>query len=411
MRIGAVFMLLVALLLGGASVFVARGWIERQIQGAASQKQQMEVTTVVVARTQLNFGDRIQSEHLKEVTWPTASVPQGAFKNRAELLKSNSPRVALRRIETDEPILKSKISGFGGRASLSSVMEGDSRAITIRVNDITGVAGFLLPGDRVDILLTRQSGENPVNSILLQNVRILGVGQIASESRDKPVVVRAVTVEATPIEAQKLTLAQRIGQLQLVLRPVTDRDIAASRTVNIADLIGPQSDPARLNPPPKTEEKKVVRKPVISKPKPDPFATVRIIRGLSSSSQRVPREAASPVAATPSAPAATAPTSLVPQSEGGPEGDQEKQEKKEGTADSPAGATGDSAPGPESTAPAPAEVEVFKPETVMPSGEGTDTTETPAASPTREKAEAAPSGSGAGEGQGSGERTGQEVAN
>ena len=408
MRIGAVFMLLVALVLGGASVFVARGWIERQIQGAASQKQQMEVTTVVVARTQLNFGDRIQSEHLKEVTWPTASVPQGAFKNRAELLKSNSPRVALRRIETDEPILKSKISGFGGRASLSSVMEGDSRAITIRVNDITGVAGFLLPGDRVDILLTRQSGENPVNSILLQNVRILGVGQIASESRDKPVVVRAVTVEATPIEAQKLTLAQRIGQLQLVLRPVTDRDIAASRTVNIADLIGPQSDPARLNPPPKADEKKTVRKPVISKPKPDPFTTVRIIRGLSSSSQRVPREAASPVATPPSAPAATAPTSLVPQSEGGPEGDQEQ---KEGTTVSPAGATGDSAPGPESTAPAPAEVEVFKPETVMPSGEGTDTTETPAASPTREKAEAAPSGSGAGEGQGSGDRTGQEVAN
>lgn len=296
MRIGAVMMLLVALVLGGLSVFAARNWIETQVAGSvAVSKPQMSVVKIVVARTQLNFGDRIKDEHLSEITWPKASVPKGAFNSVRQVLDGKRPRVALRRIEINEPLLKSKISGFGGRATLSAVLKADRRAITIRVNDVTGVAGFLLPGDRVDILMSRKSKKSARRtSVLLQDIRILGVGQLASERHDKPVVVRTITVEATPNEAQKLVLAQQVGTLSMVLRPVTERTLVRLRPVTITDLTEDQTDPARLNPPkPDTKKKIIVARKLGKKlrlPRRDPSKLIGIRRAMRYSTQRVPHE-------------------------------------------------------------------------------------------------------------------------
>lgn len=295
MRIGAIIMLVVALVLGGLSVFAARNWIQRQVAGGTAAKPQMDTVKIVVARTQLNFGDKIKDEHLSEIAWPKASVPQGAFTNVRQVLDGKRPRVALRRIEVNEPLLKSKISGFGGRATLSAVLKGDRRAVSISVNAVSGVSGFLLPGDRVDIMLTRKEGKNQRKiSVLLQDIRILGVGQLASERQDKPVVVRTVTVEATPTESQKLLLAQQIGTLSLILRPVTERTVVNLKTVTIADLTRDQSDPSRLNPPkPDTKKKVVVATKMGRKlrlPRRDPNALIGIRRGLNYSTQRVPQE-------------------------------------------------------------------------------------------------------------------------
>ncbi|MDX1484457.1 MAG: Flp pilus assembly protein CpaB [Alphaproteobacteria bacterium] len=294
MRIGAVIMLVVALVLGGLSVFAARNWIERQIAGsAAANKPQLNTVKIVVARTQLNFGDKIKDEHLTEVTWPKASVPKGSFRSVRQLLDGKRPRVALRRIEINEPLLKSKVSGFGGRATLSAVLKGDRRAVTIRVNDVTGVAGFLLPGDRVDILMTRKQGKSDRRTgVLLQDLRILGVGQLASERHDKPVVVRTVTVEATPDESQKLILAQQVGTLSMVLRPVTERTVVSIRPVTVSDLTRDQSDPTRLNPPKPGTKKKAAKVATLTKklrrlPRRDPSKVIGIHRGLKYSRQRV----------------------------------------------------------------------------------------------------------------------------
>lgn len=297
MRIGAVVMLLVALVLGGLSVFAARNWIERQVQGNATvaKKQDTSTVKIVVARTRLNFGDKIQDANLTEIDWPKASVPKGSFQSVREVLDGKRPRVALRRIEINEPVLKSKVSGFGGRATLSAVLKGDRRAVTIRVNDVTGVAGFLLPGDRVDILLSRGGNESGKKiAILLQDIRILGVGQLSSERHDKPVVVRTVTVEATPAEAQKLVLAQQVGQLSLVLRPVTERGVVRVAPTTIGDLTRDQSDPARLNPPKPDAKKRAAEVPKLRKrvqlPRRDPRKTIGIHRALRYSTQRVPKE-------------------------------------------------------------------------------------------------------------------------
>jgi pilus assembly protein CpaB len=294
-------MLVVAVILGGISAFAARNWIERQVNARPTA---VVGTSVVVARTPLNFGDQIKNEHLKTIQWPKGSVPEGAFNKISDVIrKKGRPRVALGRIEPNEAILKIRVSGFGGRASLSTIMTENQRGVTIRVNDVTGVAGFLLPGDRVDVIMTRQEKKRPINDVLLQDIRVLGVGQISNEQRDKPVVVRAVTVEATPLETQKLVLAQQIGTRSLALRPVSDRTTPNLKTMRIADLLRKQAAgtpvPSKpISAPAKTVTKainktvtKAIKKTPSKKVRRRPsVTTVRIYRGFSGSNAKVPRE-------------------------------------------------------------------------------------------------------------------------
>lgn len=123
------------------------------------------------------------------------------------------------------------------RMTLSSMIGGEHRAITIRVNDVLGVGGFVLPGDRVDVLLTRAAGnEQPATDVLLQNIKVLGIDQEASEKKDAPMVARAVTVEVTSEEAQRITLGTQVGTLSLALRNASDSQPAQARTIGLNDL-------------------------------------------------------------------------------------------------------------------------------------------------------------------------------
>src|SRR5262249_4532965 len=150
-----------------------RGWIESQVPKtiivADKKGPEVQLVTVVVAKRDLFFGDRLTNEFVQEVQWPANLVPAGSFKSANELMAGDRP--AVRPISTNEPILASKLTGEGERATLSSIVTDDMRAVTISVNDVLGVAGYVLPGDRVDILLTREA----MTSILLQNIKILGI--------------------------------------------------------------------------------------------------------------------------------------------------------------------------------------------------------------------------------------------
>ncbi|HJS31909.1 MAG TPA: Flp pilus assembly protein CpaB [Alphaproteobacteria bacterium] len=300
MRGRAFIMFGIALVLSVIAVFVARQYLTRQAAPVATQQQPaMQLATVVVARTPLYFGTRIGREQLSVVPWPANAIPPGAFRSVDELIKPGEQRVALRTVEAGEPILQSKVSGFGGRATLSAVMTEEKRAVTIRVNDVSGVAGFLLPSDRVDILLTRDESAQRQTNVLLQNVKILGIDQIASDRQDKPVVVRAVTVEVEPLDAQKLTLAQQVGSLSLSLRSLTDNEIRQVRSVNLSDLqvagvgvttpVQPEPEPdVKATPKPVAE---VAPPPPMAAPQPDPMARVRVIRGLNTADVQVPFDA------------------------------------------------------------------------------------------------------------------------
>jgi pilus assembly protein CpaB len=214
------------------------------LRSARPATQAQELGTIVVSGADFTPGIPIRPESLKVAQWPVASIPEAAFNSVGEIFKgATAPedREALKVIKTGEPILRTNISGFGGRATMSREVARGMRAVSISINDVSGVAGFILPGDHVDVMLTRQvegGGGGLATDIILQNVTVLGIDQLSDQERDKPQVARTVTVEATTEQAQKLTLAQAAGTLGLALRNAETLDQIPTNRVQVGDLYG-----------------------------------------------------------------------------------------------------------------------------------------------------------------------------
>jgi pilus assembly protein CpaB len=275
MRGRAIIMILVALVLAAGAVVMARSWISGQIADRASAPEpaQIETTTVVVAAVPLRFGNTLAREHVKIVEWPAALVPEGTFQIIEDVIDVNEPRVVLQSIEPNEPILVTKVTGPGQRASLSTIITEGMRAMTIRVNDVLGVAGFVLPNDRVDLLLTREIiKDQPITDVLMQNVKVLGIDQKADQPEGTADVVKAVTIEVTVEQAQKITLASTVGTLSLALRDVKNIVAEATRTVSLRDL---NVGEANVTPSPELAEltADVEPEPLAPPPTPEPVAT------------------------------------------------------------------------------------------------------------------------------------------
>jgi pilus assembly protein CpaB len=249
-RSKTIMMIVMALVFGAAAVFAGQRWLDRQ----SSRLRDMQVVAkpvstqkVVVAAIPFAFGTEITREHLREIDWPQGAVPRGAFGSMDEILDGKTRRVALSGIEENEPILKTKLTGPGQRASLAAIIQDGMKAVTVRVNDVAGVAGFVLPGERVDILLTRSlEREDAYADVLLQNVKVLAIDQSADDRSDKPSIVKAVTLEVNTGQAQKLTLAGTVGTLSLALRAAGAAEVEPTRRVAIDDLARPAAAPAAL---------------------------------------------------------------------------------------------------------------------------------------------------------------------
>jgi pilus assembly protein CpaB len=306
MRGRAIAMLGLAVVLAGASVFLARNWIQEQARPVVVQQAAEPENTimVVVAKDRMTFGNTVRKEQLRLVKWPGDAVPEGAFTS-IEAVVGNEERVVLRAIEVNEPVLQNKLSGFGGKASLAAILAPEMRAVTIRVNDVAGVAGFVLPGDRVDVMLTRDPtggaggnlANNLITDVLLQNVKVLGIDQDANEDKEKPSVAKAVTLEVSPEQAQKLALASQIGSLALMLRNLADAQAEQVRTVRTRDLsVGEANDPPAVAEAP---AKKPAPVKIVTKPKEDPLSAVRIVRGTDATSYEVQPDKQPALALTP----------------------------------------------------------------------------------------------------------------
>jgi pilus assembly protein CpaB len=229
-----------AVVFGLLAVFLANVWLNNR---AAEQMRSLEAQrkaapaahTIVVASRPLKFGDALGAFSLRELPWPQDALPQGAFGKIAELTATK--RIVLTPIAVNEPILASKITGPGQRATLSAVLKDGMKAVTIRVNDVQGVAGFVLPGDHVDVLLTRPGDKKvSVNDVVIQNARVLAVDQLADDTTDKPNVVKAVTLEVSEIGGQKLALASVVGTLSLLLRKAGEVAEDKTRQVTATEL-------------------------------------------------------------------------------------------------------------------------------------------------------------------------------
>nr|WP_245478171.1 MULTISPECIES: Flp pilus assembly protein CpaB [unclassified Mesorhizobium] len=235
-------MIVLAGVFGVLAVVLANIWLANQ-RSALAQSDGVKRDTVVVAAVALKFGDTLTADKLREIAWPAGAVPAGAFKTTKDLLSGEGSKQALQAIGANEPVLATKITGPGQRATLSAVLSEGMKAVSIRVNDVLGVAGFVFPGDRVDILLTRTvradgGADRSFVDVLLQSVKVLAVDQVADESKDSPTVVKAVTVEVSTKDAQKLTLAAGAGQLSLALRQAAASQGETTERVTLSDLTG-----------------------------------------------------------------------------------------------------------------------------------------------------------------------------
>ncbi len=249
MRASTIVMIGFAVVFGLLAVFIAQAWLNNQANLQArnleANKQTTAMQTVVVAKQPLRFGAELNASMLAEVPWPAESMPSGAFAKIADVLNGGR-RVVLTAIEPNEPVLALKITGPGQRATLSSLVHKGMKAVTIRVNDVEGVGGFVLPGDRVDIVLTRQIDKGSATTeVVLQNARVLAVDQSADERVAKAAVAKSVTLEVSTMEAQKVWLAASVGNLSLLLRKAGETAETKTRKVTLNDLSG--NEPINTN--------------------------------------------------------------------------------------------------------------------------------------------------------------------
>ncbi len=229
----------VALFLALAAVLVAAKWMGEQ--GAAG-------TRIVVASADIGQGTRLVAANLQLLDWPSGSVPPGAITDIAQL----ENRISRADIGRGEPVLESKLAPPGTTGGLSAVVAAGKRAMTVRVNDVVGVAGFALPGNYVDILVNLESTaldngarQPSISKIVLERILVLAVAQESNRDDTKPRVVNAVTLELAPDQVEKLDLARSIGSLSLVLRNQVDPQPANTSGATRESVLGlPEAKPA-----------------------------------------------------------------------------------------------------------------------------------------------------------------------
>ena len=239
MRISRTWMMLsVALVAGLLAVLLASRWLEA--------KSGSGMTKVVVAATDISLGQRLAPELLQVVDWPARSIPPGAFSNVGEL----DGRVLRTNLQRGEPLLLTKLAPVGTQGGLSAVIGEGRRAITVRVNDVIGVAGFALPGNYVDIIVNtqREAGDTSardksISKIVLERILVLAVAQEVSRDETRPRVVNAVTLEVTPEQAEKIDLARSVGTLSLVLRNQIDPQASETTGATKTSLLQQAAEP------------------------------------------------------------------------------------------------------------------------------------------------------------------------
>ena len=253
----AFLMIVISIGIGLGAVVLASRWISQQATVASSK--------IVVAAQDIDLGTPLTPQMLKVADWPKGNVPAGA----TEDIKTLDTRVVKTSLLRGEPVLESKLAPLGATGGLSAVIKEGNRAMTVRVNDVVGVAGFALPGNYVDIVVNTEDesvkAENvnkSISKIVLEHILVLAVAQEQNRDETKPIVVNAVTLEVTPEQAEKLDLARSVGSLSLVLRNQIDTSVVTTTGSTKRDLLNRVEQPVAA-PLQSAEVKTVVKKVVV----------------------------------------------------------------------------------------------------------------------------------------------------
>ncbi|MEM7411138.1 MAG: Flp pilus assembly protein CpaB [Myxococcota bacterium] len=264
----AVLFLVLAVVLGLGAAFMARNWLESQTQQSPTYAR--TATPVVAMRNDVPAGSVLAAADLITVDWPLGFVPQGTFDSLDRL----EGRVLRRALASGEPVLESALLPKGSPGGLVSMIDPSLRAISVKVDPVVGVAGFVVPGSRVDVITTlrRLDRDNPMpySKVILQNVKVLAIDQKveAFGSRD-PEPAQVVTLEVNTEQAELLTYAVHEGKLQLALRHPKSDEVVNTPSVTVGDVLG---DVAIVLPP----KPVVVQKP---RPRPRPKTNVEVVKG------------------------------------------------------------------------------------------------------------------------------------
>jgi pilus assembly protein CpaB len=229
-----------SLVLALGAAWVANRWLQLRTAGPAAGPK---TTTVVVASMDLPFGTKIEARHLSTIQMLPGSEPVGVFHD----VKEVEGKVARATLLQGELLLEGRFADQGSGSTLAAVVEKNMRAVSVRVDDVVGVAGFLLPGNRVDVLGSRDLANREAQTeTILQNVRVLAVDQTAATDKNEPVVVRAVTLEVTPSQAEVLVKWKEQGSIQLTLRNPLDEYVQKQAAVVAAAPKAPAPAPAKV---------------------------------------------------------------------------------------------------------------------------------------------------------------------
>jgi len=246
--------------------------------GAKPKPEQTDLKDVVLAARPLSVGTTVKPADIKLGKVPTAAFPKGAFSKAEEVID----RPLISNILIDEPVLEGRLAVRGSGLGLAPIIPVGMRAVTVRVNDVTGISGFVLPGMRVDVLVTGRppNTDGTITATVLQNMVVLAAGTaIQADARGNAIQAAAVTLLATPEQAETLTLANTEGRIQLVLRNGSDQTIEKTAGREVSELYGVravQKKPSEAPPPrPRPQPVAVVAAPPPPPPPPDQIVVIR----------------------------------------------------------------------------------------------------------------------------------------
>jgi pilus assembly protein CpaB len=266
-----VFLVLaLALTAGGVLAFGTYNYVQ---SSAPAQTVTMPTKSVVVAATDLSMGDEIEKSDLRIIEWPANAVPQNVFSDPNDVIG----RGLLMPVIQNEPILPMKLASKEAGSGLPPAIPPGLRAVSVRVNEVIGVAGYVVPGTRVDVLATvspTQDQRDMTSKVILTDVQVLAAGtKIEQDVEGKePIPVSVVTLLVNPEEAERLTLAASEGKIQLALRNPMDKGTPVTRGVKPSSLLG--------NPPPiRSVSTRSAQRSSAQSAAAAPAPTVEIIRG------------------------------------------------------------------------------------------------------------------------------------
>ena len=229
-------LIVISLLLAVAAAWVANRWLISQTSASESGPSTVPVMTAAI---DIPLGTKIEARHVSSIQMLADTAPKGSY----DKVSAIEGKIALAGIMKGEILLAARFADQGAGSTLAAVVGENMRAVSVRVNDVVGVGGFLLPGNRVDVVAAYRDRQDTLSETVVQNVKVLAVDQTAASDKNEPVVVRAVTLEVSPPDAEKLILAEQRGSIQLALRNPLDEAVTKKVVAPVATVVRTQAPP------------------------------------------------------------------------------------------------------------------------------------------------------------------------